>query len=88
MNEYIKSKINWRNCIYNQHVNSSINHADYNILQQALSEVSELVDDTIENYYFMLSNKLSNLSISSKTYWSIIKTLCNNKKMPLIQPYL
>ena len=34
----------------------------------------------------MLANKLSNPSTSSKTYWSILKTFCNNKKIPLIPP--
>ena len=51
MTEYIKSKIHWKNCIYNQYMSSSRNHADYDILQQAISEVSELVDDTKINYY-------------------------------------
>ena len=32
MTEYIKSKIHWKNCIYNQYI-------DYDILQQAISEV-------------------------------------------------
>ena len=32
MTEYIKLKIHWKNCIYNQYV-------DYDILQQAISEV-------------------------------------------------
>ena len=86
MTEYIKSKIHWKNCIYNQYVNSSRNHADYDILQQAVSEFSELADNAKNNYYDELANKLSNPSISSKTYWSILKTFCNNKKIPLIPP--
>ena len=86
MIEYIKSKIHWKNCIYNQYVNSSRNHADYNILQQAVSEVSELTDNAKNNYYDKLANKLSNPSTSSETYWSILKTFCNNKKIPLIPP--
>ena len=32
-------------------MNSSRNHADYDILQQAVSEVSELLDDAKNNYY-------------------------------------
>ena len=49
MTEYIKSKIHWNNCIYNQYTNSARNHADYDILQQVISEVSELVDDSKNN---------------------------------------
>ena len=88
MTEYIKSKIHWKNCIYNQYVNSLRNHADYDILQQAISEVSEFVDNAKNNYYDNLANKLSNPSSSSKTYWSILKLFCNNKKIPLIPPIL
>ena len=71
MTEYIKSKIHWKICIYNQYLNSSMNNIDYDILQQAISEVSELVDNAKNNY--KLANKLSNPSTSSKTYWSILK---------------
>ena len=53
----------------------SRNHSDYNILQHSILEVSELVDDTKSNYYDMLTNKLSNLSTSSKTNWSIEKNI-------------
>ena len=67
-------------------MNSSRNHTDYDILQQAISEVLELVDNAKNDYYDMLANKLSNSSTSSKTYWPILKTFCNNKKIPLIPP--
>ena len=86
MTEYIKSKIHWKKFIYKQYVNSSRNHADYDILQQVISEVSELVDDAKSNYDDMLANKLSNPSTSSKTYWSILKTFFNNEKISLIPP--
>ena len=58
------------------------------ILQQAISEVSELVDNAKNNYYDKLANKLSNPSTSSKKYWSILETFCNNKTIPLILPIL
>ena len=43
-------------------MNSSRNHADYDILQQAISEVSDLVNNPKNNYYDKLANKLSNPS--------------------------
>ena len=67
-------------------MNSSRNHADYDILQQAISEVSELVDDAKNSYCDIFANKLSNPPNSSKTYWSILKTFFNNKKIPLMPP--
>ena len=66
-------------------MNSSRDHADYIILQQAISEVSNLVDNAKNNYY-MFANKLSNPSASSKTFWIILNIFCNSKKIPLIPP--
>ena len=80
MTDYIISKIHWKNCIYNKYVNSSRNHADYDILQQALSEVSELVDNAKNNYCDMLANKLSNLSISSKNICPSVKHFVTIRK--------
>ena len=54
---------------------SSRYHSGYNILQHSILEVSELVDDTKSNYYDMLTKKLSNLSTSTKTNWSIEKNI-------------
>ena len=74
MTEYIKSKIHWKNCIYNQYVKTQgIMQIMTYILHQAISEVSQLVDNAKNNYYDKLANKLSNPSTSSKTYWSILK---------------
>ena len=37
-------------------------------------------------YNFQLSQSLNNPEISSKTYWTILKTFYSGKKMPLIPP--
>ena len=39
-----------------------------------------------ENYYTKLSNRLADPVTSPKTYWSILKTFLNNKKIPCIPP--
>ena len=41
-----------------------------------------------EEYYLHLSKKLNDLSTSSKTYWSILKSFYNGSKVPLIPPLL
>ena len=41
-----------------------------------------------EDYYRLLSDKLNDLDTSAKSYWSILKTLYNGKKIPLISPIL
>ena len=38
--------------------------------------------------YNVLTKKLSNSATSSKTYWSILNTFYNGKKVPLIPPLL
>ena len=40
------------------------------------------------DYYNALAKKLSDLTTSFKTYWSILKTFCNTEKMPIIPPVL
>ena len=42
----------------------------------------------LSNYYARLSKKLSDPTTSPKSYWSILKTFLNNKKIPCIPPLL
>ena len=55
---------------------------DYIQLQNIIAEVSELECKSRHDYHKQLARKL----ISSKTYWSILKTFYNGKKVPLIPP--
>ena len=41
-----------------------------------------------EDYYCVLSDKLNDPHTSGKSYWSILKTLYNGIKIPLIPPIL
>ena len=50
-----------------------------------LSEVSDLVFNRKNVYYNQLA-KLNDLTNSLKTYWLILKTFYNGKKVPLIPP--
>ena len=74
MNELIKSKIQWKNGIYKNYQNSSKSFADLEILQNAISEVSELIYEKKNDYYHQLARKLIDPTTSCKTYWSILKT--------------
>ena len=57
-------------------------------MQQAISEVSDLIYEKKNDYYNALAKKLSDPKTSSKTYWSILKTFYNTKKVPIIPPIL
>ena len=48
--------------------------------------MSELVCKSKDDYHKQLARKLTNPKTSSKTYWSILKTFYNGKKVPLIPP--
>ena len=44
------------------------------------------IEESKEKYYTKLSNRLADPLTSPKTYWSILKTFLNNKKIPCIPP--
>ena len=88
MREFIKSKIQWRNSIDKTFQNSSKNLAEYNTLQQAIKEVSDLIYEKKNDYYEALAKPLSDPTASSKTYLSILKTFYNTKKVPIIPPII
>ena len=88
MTDFIKSVIEWRNNIYKTLQNSFKNLAEYNILQHAISEVSDLIYQKKNDYYNTLTKKLSDPKTSSKTYGSILKTFYNTEKVPVIPTIL
>ena len=61
---------------------------DYKKLQQAVTEVSESISVKKGNYCNRLAQKRSDPLTSSKTYWYILKTFHNSKKISLISPLL
>ena len=85
---FIKSKIECSNSIYKTFQNGSKNLAEYDTLQETITEVSDLTYKKKYDYYNTLAKKLSDPITSSKTYWSILKTFCNTKKVPIIDPIL
>ena len=44
------------------------------------------IEELKEKYYTKLSSRLADPLTSPKTYWSILKTFLNNKKIPYIPP--
>ena len=74
MTEFIKAKIQWRNNIYKIFQNISISLAEYNTLQQPITEVSDLIYHKKNDYYNALGKKMSGPKTSSKPYWSILRS--------------
>ena len=46
------------------------------------------IEELKEKYYTKLSSRLADPLTSPKTYWSILKTFLNNKKIPCIPPFM
>ena len=57
-------------------------------LESIVNELNELISSTKALYYENLAKKLNNPLLQVKTYWSILKTFYNDKKIPLIPPLL
>ena len=62
-----------------QSISTKIMSVDYITLQNVTGQVNN-------DYHKQLVRKLINPKISSKTYWSILKTFYNGKKVPLKLP--
>ena len=84
MNETIKSKIKARNALYKKYIQNGRFESDSVYLQNLIIELNELISSTKALYYENLAKKLNNPLLKAKTYWSILKTFYNNKKIPLI----
>ena len=86
MNDFVKTKIKFKNQLYNTYIKNGYKDNDYNMLQEAINEVSKIISKRKEEYHYHLASKLNSPSTSAKTYWSILKTFYNGKKVPLIPP--
>ena len=57
-------------------------------IQKMISEGSRLIDDAKRNYFLKAGKTLASPGTSSKTYWSLINTVLNKAKIPIIPPLL
>ena len=53
-----------------------------------ISEGAKLVEEAKRNYFFKAGKILANPGTSSKAYWSLINTVLNKAKIPMILPLL
>ena len=61
---------------------------DYEILTKTVSEVSQLIEMSKDEYYYRLGKRLNDPVTRAKSYWTILKTLYNERKILLIPPLL
>ena len=88
MTEKLKEKIKWKHKVYRDYLKNGKTEADYMYANHAITEISQLISESNDNYYNKLAMKLNNPKTSSKTYWSIFKTFYNGRKIPIMPPIL
>ena len=88
MNENIKTKIKEKNTFYHKYIENGRFESDFILLEKLITELNDSSFSTKTLYYENLAKKLNNALLQTKTYWSILKTFYNNKKIPLIPPLL
>ena len=58
MNDFVKAKIKFKNQLCNTYIKNDYKENDYNILQEAIYEVSKIISKRKEEYHYHLATKL------------------------------
>ena len=88
MNAIIKSKKETKNKLYQQYIQNGRFESDLVFIESLIAELNDLISYTKDLYYESLAKKLNNPLLQAKTYWSILKSFYNDRKVPLIPPLL
>ena len=88
MNENIKTKIQEKNTFVQKYIENGRLESDFILLRKLTTELNDLIFPTKTLYYENLAKKLNNPLLQTKTYWSLLITFYNNKKIPQIPPLL
>ena len=86
INDNIKNEIKWKNSMDKNYKRNSKKTEDYELLTKTVSEVSQLIEKSKDEYYYRLGKQLDDPSTSAKSYWTILETCYNKRKIPLIPP--
>ena len=88
MNEKIRSKVKSKNQLYKVCMKNGRNEVDFLSLKNSIAELNKLVSTTKISYCENFGEKLNDPTIKTKSYWTILKSFYNNRKIPLISPLL
>ena len=81
-----KCKIKSTNKTFQQYLKTGRKITDFEIVNKEAAELSEMTQNQREKYFYDLPLKLDNPQTNPKTYWSIIKSYYNSRKIPIIPP--
>ena len=90
MNDEIKNKnkIKKRDIFYQKLKKYKLNITDFDAMNELTLELSSIMSQRKEEYYFRLAKKLNHPQTNAKIYWSILTTIFNGRKIPVITPIL
>ena len=84
IDEKIKKLVVPKNHVFLTYSGDKTNTDLFNKFQSLQAHLKTTVEESKQNYYSRLSNKLLDSKTSPKSYSSILKTFVNNKKIPYI----
>ena len=89
MTRLIKKAVKDKNLFYQHFVkNTDFTNNDINLerLRSLQNNLTNTIETTKQQYFAKIAKKLSDPTISSKTYWSILKCFLTGKNVPCILP--
>ena len=84
INKEIKILINEKNSAYKSYYRFNRNVLLFEKFKVLQSQLNVSIENSKQRYYSKLSSNLATPAASSKTFWSILKTFLNNKKISCI----
>ena len=88
MNDGVNIKLRREILFFQKLKKHKLNRTDFDVMNEFTSELSSIISQRREEYYFQLPKKLNDPQTNAKTYWSILKTIFNGRKIPIIPPLL
>ena len=82
----IKNFLRKKNHAYKNFVRNGQPENKFEGIQRMISEGSKLIEDAKRNYFLKAGETLANPGTARKTYWSLINTVLNKAKIPIIPP--
>ena len=84
-----KNKDKKKKTFYQKYIENGRHESDFILLEKLITELNDLIFSTKTLYYENLAKMLNNLLLQTKTYWSILHAIYNDKKkIPQIPPLL
>ena len=77
-----------KNQAYKSYLRSKKSLQFLNQFQFLQTKLNSFIEESKEKYYARLDPQMLDPQTSPKSYWSILKTFLNNKKIPCIPPLL